>query len=406
MNTRNFPNFIEAFTEYTQHVEAPKKFLDWSAVSALAGALERKVWINFNGTHPVYPNMYIMLIGAPGLAKKSSSSELAVDLIKANPDLRFMSTQMTSASLVAQLVECGKQRFVTLDNEKYNNSSLYLYSSEAAVTLKEITGSVTELLTDFYDCKPSWWSNTVAWTKETRSDGRVEIFNPCTNMLACSTPDWLVKAIGADDIKGGFASRIIFVVQRGKPEKSVGWVDSLPDMRKLRSMLISDLGRVSQLQGQFHADKSFGTAFNVFKKRHEGWLEKNSNDKMIGYHARKAWHIMKLSQVLAVNTGDELVVNQGHWEQAEAMLTATEADMYHAFGGTGQNYMSHQIQMVWEFVRNKESFTRKEVLGAFWQDLDSKTLNETLGTLASMERIKIKASPKGLTYEVLDSSPI
>ncbi len=403
---RKFPNFIEGFMDYTQHVEAPEKFLRWSAISALAGALERKVWINFNGTHPVYPNMYIMLIGAPGLAKKSSSSELAVDLIKANKELRFMSTQMTAASLVQQLVEAGKNRFVTYEGEKYHNSSLYLYSSEAAVTLKEITGSVTELLTDFYDCKPSWWNNEVAWTKETKSDGRVSIFNPCTNMLACSTPDWLVRAIGADDIKGGFASRIIFVVQRGKPEKTVGWVDSLPDMRKLRGDLISDLNQVSTLQGQFLADKTFGNAFNTFKKRHEGWLEKNSGDKMIGYHARKAWHIMKLSQILAINTSDALLVTGEHWESAERMLTELEGDMYHAFGSTGHNYNAHQINAVWEFVRNRETFTKKQILAAFWQDLDSKALNETLGTLASMEKIKVMGTPSGIIYKVLNTDPI
>lgn len=404
---RNFNNFIEGFMEYTQYVEAPDKFLRWSAISVIAGALERKIWIRFNGVQNVHPNLFILLVGSPGLAKKSSSSSAAVNLLKVNKNIRFMSTQMTAASLITQLVEAGAHRYTEVNGEKYHNSSLYLYSSEAAVTLKEITGSVTELFTDFYDCGPDGWSNDVAWVKTTKMDGDIKIFNPCLNMLACSTPDWLKKIITVDEMKGGFASRILFVVQTGKPERSIGWIENLPDMAGLREKLVQDLHRISLLKGQVSIDSSFIEAFNEFKREHEAVIITQQNDNMIGYYSRKAWHIMKLAQVMMVAEGDDLMLTRKHWDAALTELNKIEPNMKLALGATGENAFAPGLHKLWSYMSTKDTVTKKELLEKFWKDFQPKQLTEYLGTLIEINKVTPHVLPKiGVVYEIVNKDPL
>ena len=43
---RNFPNWLQAYCEYSQNTEAPERMRMWCGISAIAGALRRKVWID------------------------------------------------------------------------------------------------------------------------------------------------------------------------------------------------------------------------------------------------------------------------------------------------------------------------------------------------------------------------
>ena len=58
---RNFSNWVDTFVEYTAFMPTSPLLRRWAGISAIAGALERKVWAESMGK-PLYPNMYIMLI--------------------------------------------------------------------------------------------------------------------------------------------------------------------------------------------------------------------------------------------------------------------------------------------------------------------------------------------------------
>lgn len=407
--SRHFDSFIDGFLTYSKDVEAPEKFLRWSAISILAGALERKTWIVFNGTQYIFPNEYIMLVGAPGMAKKSSSSGLAFSLLQEIDRLKFMSTQLTAASLVKQLLDAGRERFVKIESEMYNNSSLYLYSSEAAVTLKEITGSVTELMTDFYDCGPPGWSTTRCWSKETIGGGRTKIFNPCLNMLACSTPDWLVKTIGKDEIKGGFASRILFVVQTEKPERTVGWMDeeSVSNNVALKLKLISDLKRISELSGQFKIEKTVRDTFNDIKKRTDKFILENQDDTFIGYFSRKLWHILKLAQILSVNESSDLLLREKHILEALGYVEELEKNMRHAFGAVGTNDKAASLHLLWERIRQTPgTISKQQIHKLCWRDIDGKTLDEHVRMLHEMQKLRVRLVGGHVFYEIVDSTAL
>jgi hypothetical protein len=57
-------DWIKAYQEYASHSEAPPRMHFWTAVSALAGALRRKVWIE-QAYFQWYANMYIIFVAPP-----------------------------------------------------------------------------------------------------------------------------------------------------------------------------------------------------------------------------------------------------------------------------------------------------------------------------------------------------
>ena len=64
--TRIHNDWLSAFLDYTQFGEAPKHMYFWAGVSAIAGALRRKVWID-QAYFRWYPNFYICLVAPPGI---------------------------------------------------------------------------------------------------------------------------------------------------------------------------------------------------------------------------------------------------------------------------------------------------------------------------------------------------
>jgi hypothetical protein len=407
---RNFPSFIDAFMEYTKNVEAPEKFLRWSAISIVAGALERKVWTLYNMEH-IYPNEYIMLIGPSGIAKKTTSTKPAIDLLGSVPQMGFMSTQLTAASLVKQLKDAGHDKRVMLDGVEYNNSSMYLYSSEASVTLKEMQGggSTIELLTDFWDCAPGKWSNERYWSKETIGQGRQQIYNACLNMLACSTSEWLIKALGKDAVEGGFVSRILFVVQKGKADRVVEWSEDETHVVQdtaLQEKLLEDLKVIAKLQGKFICTKAMKLRANEIKQQITADLDANKNTRLNNYYARKLWHVLKLTMIISASESNDLIATEKHIDRANELVTSLEADMLTVFGMAGDNPKLQSLVSFWNCIRHRKMLNWTEISKLAYKTADRRTMEEHLGLLIHMEKVKV-AMINGISkYEVIDPTPL
>lgn len=408
---RNFPNgFIQAFLEYSKNVGAPERFLLWSAISGVSAALERKTWVHYNGIQVIYPNLYVMLIADSGIAKKSTATRPIMEIIGGVDGVSKMSTVMSGASLVNQLSEAGNAKTFDFGGIKYKNSSLFAFSSEAKVTIGGKSGleGVQELLTDLYDCgRTNIWSEKNAWDKQTLSGGKIEIFNPCLNFLACSTPSWLNDSIGRSGIEGGFASRVLFINQKERVDDS-GWLDEeeltdKPD--DIRKLLIEDLNSINKLQGVYKTAKGWKEAYNSIKI--------DTNDKMDmggemkAYYSRKMWHLIKLSQVLAADQSNELILTPDHLNAANELLMKIEPDMYSAFSMQGENKQLASLTFCWELIRRKKQWLRQGILAVVFKHASSAQLDDHLRTLIAMGKINVifrKDLPS--IYEVIDNSPL
>ena len=101
---RNFRDWLEAFCDYAQYGEAPRRMYFWVGVSAVAGALRRKVWID-QAYFRWHPNFYIILVAPPGIVSKSTTASIAMRLLRRVPRIKFGPDVVTWQALVGAFAE-------------------------------------------------------------------------------------------------------------------------------------------------------------------------------------------------------------------------------------------------------------------------------------------------------------
>jgi hypothetical protein len=71
MPQRELNHWVNSYLEYTDETESAKVFHKWTAHSIIAGVLRKKCKLAL-GRINVYPNMYIVLVAEPGVARRNN----------------------------------------------------------------------------------------------------------------------------------------------------------------------------------------------------------------------------------------------------------------------------------------------------------------------------------------------
>lgn len=400
-------NFLDKFMEYSAFAQAPEKFLKWSALSVIAGALERKVWLS-NGAATFYPNLYVMLIGDAG-TRKSSSAHLAVEILREVQGIRFIAPRINEASFMHALLLAGEKKFFEYQGEKYKHSAGYLYASEAATTFTAMYqgGGVVIPLTDVFNCEPLGWSHDQGWAKHTLKDGIINVFNPCVNMLACSTPAWFTNTVMTRlDAEAGFGSRLLIVVQKERLQRAFGWTETTATNHKLKMELVNDLRHINKLQGPFSIDSTFRVAYARLDERlNKHLLSEVISPLMTGYYERKLTHSTKLAMCLSASKKDELLLTADDLYEAWDLVTTLEEQMTKAYSAlepervvenVGAEIIAHLKSI------NKSRFTRGYLVTKFKLKYPVKDIFKAVDQMIRAHTIKYVLTGEGLKEPTFD----
>lgn len=378
---RNHNDLIKAYLNYSSSHESTERVRKWSFISVLAASLERRIWLNL-GYYTLYPNLYVFIIGRSGLIKKSTTTGIAVDLYRELKGGRLMSERLTAASLIEQLYQSGKT--FKWKGLPVKQSPLFAYASELSVVLQEVYGSITELLTTFYDCIPH--DPEKAWVNFIKKEGERKIYGPCLNILGASTKSWLRKCIPVSEMEGGFTSRIIFVVENNLPEKLVAWPDYDVEREEQRIKIVEDLRHIHTLIGPITFSPDARLAFSRWYENHmRSVLPMNQDPRMIGYMSRKGDTIRKLAMIHSLSCRDdrEVTIKDLIWATDE--IDEIESDWRLAFDGLSvPEGLDYEIM---QYVRKKVEVDRMEVIDTFSQVYPATEVVRAITNLLSMEEI-------------------
>jgi len=393
---RNFPDFIEAFLQYADNHESTKKVQTWAMLSVIAGVMERKIWMD-RAYYTLYPNLYVFIIGKSGLIKKSTSTSIAINLMKELETVKFMSERLTAGSLIQQLCNSNKPFFI--NDKEINQSPVFAYASELAVFMGEVYGQIIELLTTFYDCQPN--DPSKPWVYESKHGGTENIFGPCLNILGASTKEWLRKCIPKSEHEGGFTSRCIFVVENSPPSKFVAWPELPRNVLEFKTKLVEDLDHIHNLMGQV---KIHPEAKKLFAEWYEDHMRvvmpKNTDGRFTGYLSRKGDLILKLSMVRSVTLGDDLLITPEHLRWAGQKLQEIEKDMMLAFSNkqVGKAHLqSYGAQGVYDFIKSKGKVSQEQLMQEF--PAAKGQVMEVMNDLMGMEKVEFTFDNKTQFYE-------
>lgn len=345
LSPRESHDWLTEFMTYTSWGEAPPRMYFWTGVATIAAALRRRVWIDQVG-FKWFPNLYTLIVAPPAVVSKSTTADQGFDLLQRVPGIQFGPTTATWQALLDALGD-AHEGVIMPEGEPLEMSCLAVSSSEFGNFLNPQNTEMIDQLVHIWDGKYI--------RKRTRMHGEQIIHNPCLNLIACTTPDWIAQNVPRYMVGGGLTSRMIFVYADQK-EKYVAYPSDVipPDHEERKARLIRDLERISLLLGPFTltpAAKSWG------KEWYEHFLkvEAKALDSTLigGYISRKQTLSHKVAMCLSASRGDSLVVERADLERAIKLITELEPYMPMVYSRIGMSPEAQAATQIISYVERQ-----------------------------------------------------
>lgn len=348
MPSRNFPDWLEAYLEYSSYTEAPSHMRFWCAVSAVAGCLRRKVWID-QAYFRWYPNFYVILVAPPGIVSKSTTAGVAMSLLRQVPGIRFGPDIVTWPALVTAFSQAA-EAYEFPAGTWHTMSPMTLESSEFGNLLNPQDREMVDLFVTLWDGKQG------ALTKETKTSGNDRVENPWINLIACTTPAWIAGSFPEYMIGGGFTSRCVFVYAEKKAKEVAYPSKEVPKgLAEFGDRLVSDLTRIATITGEYQlTDDAYAWGTEWYTRHNASPPPALNDDRFGGYLARKQTHIHKLAIVIAASRGDSRWITAEHLAVADRMVSDLEPDMVQVFARIGRSEDSLHTDRLLRYIQQSK----------------------------------------------------
>lgn len=316
-------DWIDFYLKETASVPSPENYRLWSAITAISGVLERKVWTNLAGG-AVYPNLYTLLVGPPASGKTLAIRPIR-DFWSRVTDLHLSPDNVTKASLVDVLAR-SLRTIINGNSLAYSFSALSVAASEFGVFISKHDLEFLSALNNIFDSPP-------LYKEERRSTGVIEINKPHLVLLAGTQPDMLNSLLPEEAWGMGFTSRLIMIYS-GKSEIK----DLFSPITIDATLLQRGLNAIFSLKGEFSWSKNAVDEINAWNRAE--CPPAPTHSKLYHYKGRRALHTVKLAMISAASrhfsqARRELCVTVDDFERARDWLLEAEKTMPDIFRAMG-----------------------------------------------------------------------
>ena len=385
--SRELDDWLDSYLKYTDNTESPVSYHTWCGLSVIAGALQRRVYLQWGLAETIYPNLYVVLIGPSGRTRKGTAIGIAKSMLKATAGVTVVPESSSGRQAMILAMKRASKNFEDpIDGKIKFHCSVTAFSEELSVFLGQGDIAYLSNLTDWYDSKDDWEYETVG-------RGKDSLQGLCLNLCGGTAPDWIQSMIPQEALGGGFTSRVIFIVEEKKRKIVPEYVVD-DATRELGEKLQRDLERIANLAGEMRFDEEGKQAYVDWYIDQDTKLSAGQpaipDTRFAGYCERRATHLRKLMLVCSASRGDDLKLTKADFLKAKGLLEAAEVKMGRTFGGLGKARNSAETDTVMDFIREMGTTTRQMLLKKFYRDIDPMTLSTVETTLEQAGKIKIK----------------
>lgn len=372
-------SFLRNYSIMTSGNESPIVYHNWAALSTLSSLISRRAWVDM-GIFTVYPNMYVLFVGMPGI-KKSTAMDISLRMLQSLHDIPISPPSVTKEALTQMMAEEDSpcQKAFKINENLHHYTHLSLYCNEFA-TLLDAGGNAPGMigfLTDVWDRDE--------FEVRTKNKGIDTIKGPYITMLGCLTTETMNNLASTRIISSGFSRRCIFVYSDdfGTPVP----IPRITEEQKLaRNACIKRAKEILELKGEFQMASAALAWWDKWYKENFKARAEEKNAIFQGYLQSKAGYVLKVAMLISLSESNNLQLEPEHLSAALQFLEDIEPDMMRVFEGAGRNELAPIASSIKTMIlASKKPVTRKLIHKTFHKDADPKEMDNVLDHLVNTE---------------------
>lgn len=385
---RAVPNrrgFITDFVYHTRGYETPTLGAVWSALFILSSAIKREAWMQWC-PRPLYPNLYMMVIGPAGRVKKTTAVvELGLPILEefskhitdvniaAMKNICIMKDKATPEALLDGMLpenRPGGDYFIVNEagefvSGKDGKSLVYKKTSETTLVISELSTFLTkrsygegtlQLLIDLYDCRDSW-----EW--RTRGQGVKKLRNTYTTFIAGTTVDGMRSSIPQAAMGDGFMSRTVPIyvpyTKRKYPYPHLAY--GAPNTRELARRLA---WIASHAIGEYSLSPEADVEYQKWYMHHHKAMDENPG--LAGAMSRMDTNLLKVALLCRMNRYEafEPVVELCDLQDAIQLMDVTYSSVPFLLSQLDPDIVMMESGKIYDMLRRKKRVKRKFCLAS------------------------------------------
>jgi hypothetical protein len=383
--------WISAYLEYTDNLPSPERFRKWAAISAISGALERRVYVK-TGAGELYPNMFILLVAPPGVGKDFAINP-ARELWSLTNKLNIAPSAMTHKGMIDHLADSHVQQSYVDKNGKFvNYHSLLVSVPELGVLVPGHDLAFLSALNDLYNCGP-------VYEERTRMKGEtLKIENPHIHIISGTQPKYIGTLFPEEAYGMGFTSRIVMVYWGTTTKRGLFTANKYDE--KLKASLAADLRKITDLKGEFYLEED---AMEAIEQWHQYGSDEDKplHSKLMHYNSRRIMHILKLSMAFSVSRGNEMIITLDDFNRAKETLLDAEQAMPEIFKEISSGGQASEIEEAFHFLMRMYNQTKKPIpehklVHFLASKVPANQISYLIDTMIRSAIIDVKSHPDGL----------
>lgn len=381
-------DFISDYLITTENSEAPPEYHIWCMLSTLSVFAGRRFWFPF-GSMVFYPNLYVVLVGDPGM-RKSTAMNRAKGMCRAAKVCPIAATQTTKEAMSLEMSStidgtprknafAGQKFFVVGDEKREYN--------QYAIFATELTQFIGVNPLGFLDFLTTVWDEPF-YEVTTKNKGCDYVVGPYITLLACMTPEIVKGYLKMNILTGGFARRTAFVFSSHK--------NVIPIPTYTKAQMEAEVRCVEFGQRLQERSGPFGWT-DALREYYEDWYRKNASTITDKPPTIRSWYeskhemLFKVSMLIALAYEEEqLILDLHHFKSAERFCDLIEKNLPRVFEGSGINPNAAAASQICRMLEQMGKPMNKKHLQLMFYDqvTDVNALNDTLTHLATVGRLE------------------
>lgn len=380
--------------KYNEELVSPNNYIQWGWLSLISSCLQRRVWLSASHK-PCYANMYVILVGKPGIGKglvlgsvsdclkywkrenikidKTGKTESEAQLEQVNFDRDTVEAKAAAehglskkqpvaetllfpmapdATTYEALVAAVSRSYRRVNYKKPDgNPGIYGHSSMSFV-LPELSSLMRKKTEDTINYLLGVYDSPEDYEYDTRTRGRERVKRGCINILAGTTPSFVQSTFESKLIDEGWTSRVFYIFAHRNRHHQFCFKPLTQEQKDAQQVIVDHVKRLSTIYGEVRISKETLIFLEAWwnNDNDNTHLRPNKSTKMEPYYARKNLHIMKVAMALHFGESLEMEIPLSVFERAIKILDEEERTMHLALVLAGDHPVAKASTRILNFL--------------------------------------------------------